>query len=328
MKKRRAFTLVELLVVIAIIAVLIGLLLPAVQRVREAANRVSCLNNLKQIGLGIHLYADAVSVFPPNGYYPPGTTSDPWSALARVLPYLEQANLQNLINFSTSSDAAPSNVTSTRVPAFLCPSEVNDHLDSAGTHWPLNYAVCAGTWFVLDPVTGQGGDGAFTASPRSVLGRIRPSDITDGLSNTLALAEVKAFTPHLRDADRPSVLGAPPPSSPDEVVAYGGAFRTNGHVEWVDSRTNHTGFTTVFTPNTVVPFANAGVTYDIDFTSQREGKSAIYPTYAAVTARSYHSGLVHVLLLDGSGRAVENSVSLSVWQALGTRAGGEIPGDY
>ncbi len=327
--RRTAFTLIELLVVIAIVAVLVGLLLPAVQKVREAAARIQCANNLKQLGLGLHNYADAMTVFPPCGYYPPGTTSDPWFAQSRVLPFLEQANLQNLITFTASSDSAPVAVTSTRVPLFVCPSDPNDHLDSAGTHYPLNYAVCTGTWFVLDPVSGQGGDGAFTASPASPLGCIRPTDITDGLSSTLAMAEVKAYTPDLRDGDNPGTLGAAPPTSPAAVGAYGGALKLpGGHAEWVDSRTIQSGFTTTFLPNTVIPFASGGVAYDIDFTSQREGKSATAPTYSVVTARSWHAGLVNVLLMDGSVRPVQNGVSLGVWRALGTRAGGEVVGDY
>jgi prepilin-type N-terminal cleavage/methylation domain-containing protein len=327
---RRAFTLIELLVVIAIVAVLIGLLVPAVQRARESANRVRCLNNLKQLGLALHGYADVYKAFPPSGYYPPGQTEDPWSALARILPFIEEAGLEKLIDFSTSSDAAPVPVTSTRVPQFLCPDERQDNLDSGATHWPLNYAVCGGTWFVLDPVTGLGGDGAFTPSPFEPLGRIRPTDIADGLSNTLAIAEVKAFQAYLRDGDNPSSLGAPPPPTPAAVAALGGSFRSNGgHVEWVDSRTNHTGFTTTFTPNTVVPYVDgSGVPYDIDFTSQREGKSATFPTYAAVTSRSYHPGMVQILLLDGSARPVVDGINLGVWRALGTRAGGEAACDY
>jgi prepilin-type N-terminal cleavage/methylation domain-containing protein len=326
--RRLAFTLIELLVVLAIIAVLVGLLLPAVQKVREAAARMSCQNNLKQLGLATHNYENAIGVYPPGGFYPPGTTSDPWSAPARLLPYVEQANLQGLIDFTGSSDAAPLAVTTTRVPVLVCPSDPNDHLDAAGKHWPLTYAVCAGTWFVLDPATGRGGDGAFPPSPRSPLGSVRHGDITDGLSNTMGMAEVKAFTPYLRDGGNPAVLGAPVPDSPAAAVALGGNLKTDGHVEWVDSRTNHTGFTTVFTPNTAVPFVSGGVTYDIDVTSQREGKSATRPTYAAVTARSYHVGIVNILLMDGSVRSVHDSVSLTVWRALGTRSGGEVVGDY
>jgi prepilin-type N-terminal cleavage/methylation domain-containing protein len=325
---RRAFTLIEILVVVAIVAVLIGLLLPAVQQAREAANRARCLNNLKQLGLALHCYADAYSVFPPSGCYPAGQTEDPWSALARLLPFVEEAGLQKLIDFSTSSDSAPTDVTTVRVPQFLCPDEINDHLDSAGTHWPLNYAVCGGTWFILDPATGRGGDGAFPPSATSPLGIVRPTDISDGLSNTLAMAEVKAFQPYLRDGDNPSTVGAAPPASPAAVAAHGGTFRagtSGGHVEWVDSRTNHTGFTTTFTPNTVVPYTDAnGIPYDIDFTSQREGKSATFPTYAAVTSRSYHFQMVNVLLLDGSARPVMNSIDPALWRALGTRAGGDF----
>jgi prepilin-type N-terminal cleavage/methylation domain-containing protein len=326
---RRGFTLIELLVVIGIVAILIGILLPAVQHAREAANRASCLNNLKQLGLAVHCYADTYSVFPPSGCYPPDQTEDPWSAMARLLPFVEEAGLQKLIDFTASSDSAPVDVTTVRVPQFLCPDEIQDHLDSTATHWPLTYAVCGGTWFILDPFTGNGGDGAFPPSPSSPFGWVRPTDIRDGMSNTLGIAEVKAFQAYLRDGDNPSTLGAPPPAAPADVPALGGSFRSNGgHVEWVDSRTVHTGFTTTFTPNTVVPYVDSGITYDIDFTTQREGKSATFPTYAAITSRSYHFGMVQAVLMDGSARSFQNNISRTVWQALGTRASGDYPGNF
>ena len=317
------FTLVELLVVIAIIAVLIGLLLPAVQKVREAANRAKCQNNLKQIGLALHNYQSSLSVFPPVALYPEDRV-EPWSAHARLLPNLEQANLQNLIDWNLPHDAQPQ-VTSRRIPVYLCPSEVNDKPRPEGpvTFYPATYAYNFGTWHVYNPVTGQGGDGAFSPN-----GKFRPADILDGLSNTVALAEVKAFTSYLRDGGNPNTPGVPPPASPAVVVGYGGEFKTSGHTEWTDGRVHQTGFTTVFTPNTVVPFVSDGTTYDIDFTSSREGKTPNRITYSAVTARSYHPGQINVLLMDGSVRSVSNSISTATWRALGTRAGGEPAAEF
>ncbi|MES2793072.1 MAG: DUF1559 domain-containing protein, partial [Planctomycetota bacterium] len=190
--RRSAFTLIELLVVIAIIAVLISLLLPAVQQAREAARRSQCKNNLKQIGLALHNYLDALSVFPPASCF--GTTSSvSWSMQARILPYLDAANLQKLIDFGTAYSVQPT-VTQVRVPTFLCPSEIKDvprppAAVGGVTHYPINYGVNRGVWFVWDPAAGgSNGPGAF-----GVNSRYSAADFTDGMSNTVGLSEIKAY---------------------------------------------------------------------------------------------------------------------------------------
>lgn len=322
---RCAFTLIELLVVIAIIAILIGLLLPAVQKVREAAARLECQNNLKQIGIALHAYENTRRHYPAAGSYPVGVTTFSWSIQAHILPYLEQANLQKLINFALPYSAQPV-VTQTRVPIYLCPSEVNDRPrpDGAVTHYPLNYAANVGTWQVYNPVTGMGGDGAFVINAKITAAQITSGD---GASNTLAFAEVKGYTPYLRDSGVPT--GGAAPTDPGLISGFGGSFKTDsGHTEWVDARVHQTGFTTTFPPNTRVPYSAGGIVYDVDFNSSREGTTTNRVTLAAVTARSYHSGIVNVLLMDGSVRSVSSSITRDVWWALGTRAGGEVIGTY
>src|SRR5947208_3219153 len=149
-----AFTLIELLVVVAIIAILIGMILPAVQKVREAANRAACQNNLKQMGLALHNYESATQTFPSTGYFPAGAPSNTWSALARLLPYVEGDNIYRMIDFSKPYSVQP-NVSSLVIPLFRCPSDPQSRVgktNSSGVlvHQPINYAVNVGPWLVWD----------------------------------------------------------------------------------------------------------------------------------------------------------------------------------
>lgn len=314
--KRLAFTLIELLVVIAIIGVLVALLLPAVQAARSAARRMSCSNNLKQIGLALHTYHDAYKKFPPGGLYARNATSSSFSAQARLLPYLDQANLQELINWDVPYSAQV-RVSVTRVPTYLCPSEVRDaeRVTSSFEYYPLNYGINMGTWFVYDPSIRQGSDGI--AYPNSSIGF---RDVMDGTSTTMAFAEIKAWNPYLRDGANPSASNVPIPATPAAVVALGGTLKTNsGHTEWVDSRTHQTGFTGTFPPNTEFLHSAGGKDYDVDFTSSREGKTLNQITYAVVTARSHHPTGAHVLFVDGSARLIPDDIDLASWRAMTTR---------
>lgn len=323
--KNAGFTLVELLVVVAVIGVLVALLLPAVQAARGAARRVSCSNNIRQIGLALHNYHDTFRAFPPSATITRQTTFDPWSAQARLLSFLEQANLEDHVDWNLDYRSQPL-VPQTRVATYVCPSELNDRprATSGLTHYPLNYCINLGTWFVYDPISQRGGNGLSYPNSSTDM-----ASVTDGTSNTLAFAEVKAYSPYFRDGGTPGAAHAPVPSSPAEVLAFGGTFKSNsGHTEWVDGRAHQTGFTGTFPPNTVFAFDSGGKTYDVDFSSSREGKTTDQRTYAVVTSRGYHPGGVQVGLADGSSRFVADTINVIAWRALATRAGGEVINNY
>ncbi|MFO0942528.1 MAG: DUF1559 domain-containing protein [Pirellulales bacterium] len=324
-----AFTLVELLVVIAIVGILVALLLPAIQAAREAARRIQCANNLKQLGLALHMHIDLKKGLPANGNYVWNgsgvTTTNAWSGLARILPHIEQENLFHGIDFSIGYNVQP-NITSKRVATFICPGEINDK--GYGTdafygnkHWPINYAMNQGTWAVFAKKASgmQFGDGAF--GPNRTY---RPADMVDGLSNTLAIAEVKAFTNRVSGSSNTAVFSPAlaPPTSLAELSLANLNTTSFTHVEWVDGKVNQTGFTTTFAPNMRVLFASNGTSYDVDVVLASE--SAVGDTYAAVTSRSYHASGVNALLMDGSVQFVSNNVNLAIWRAYGTRAGGEV----
>jgi prepilin-type N-terminal cleavage/methylation domain-containing protein len=333
-KRSSGFTLVELLVVIAIIGVMVGLLLPAVQAAREAARRMSCQNNLKQLGLALHNYESVHRIFPPSSVSVGTSAGQPWSGQSFLLPFVEGNNTYSLIDFSIGYHAAgnrslfpPNGIAATRVPVLMCPSEIKDQVrfDTATNlpqHYPLNYALSVGRYLIYNPT--NRGDGAAAFAPN---GRIGTAGFVDGLSNTIGLCEVKAYTPRFHDA----VLPSNEPTLPTQVSAnvQGGDWSpTNGHTEWVCGRAIHTGFTTTFTPNTVVPHVVGGQAFDIDVSSSREGRSLTEATRGVITSRSYHPGLVQAAMMDGSVRSVTESIELNVYRALGTRAGSEVVGDF
>jgi prepilin-type N-terminal cleavage/methylation domain-containing protein/prepilin-type processing-associated H-X9-DG protein len=205
--RRDGFTLIELLVVIAIIAVLISLLLPAVQSAREAARRIQCTNNLKQIGLAFHNYESANSAFSPTTILVPspsvvgsfnqkdGGFQSSWSAFARSAPFLEQGSFFNAINFDyTYSDGTNTTVSFTPLPFLYCPSDPGNHIDDnslGGTgDATTSYGTCDGDWYVFS--INWGPPNSVGPMNRSLFGpnySRKISNITDGTSNTLMAAE-------------------------------------------------------------------------------------------------------------------------------------------
>lgn len=323
-RSKFGFTLVELLVVIAIIGVLVGLLLPAVQAAREAGRRMQCANNLKQLGLAVQNYESAFKAIPPAGLLQVGQPFNSPSVHSRLLPFLEQSAAYQQLDFNLGFNVQPI-ICAQRIPVFLCPSEPRSEpkVSPTITHQPVSYGVNIGTWLVFDPNNNQCGDGSF-----GINARFRFSNIVDGLSNTLLFSEVKTYQPALKDGGNPTGYQVPPPNDPTQMAAFGGTFTMDwSHTEWISGMVLQSGFTTAFSPNTLVPFDSGGKIYDIDFTASRLGTSTTRQTYVVVTSRSHHTGGVNVVLSDGSVHFKSNSIDRANWRAMGTRAGGEVVQD-
>jgi prepilin-type N-terminal cleavage/methylation domain-containing protein/prepilin-type processing-associated H-X9-DG protein len=327
---RRGFTLIELLVVIAIIGVLIALLLPAVQAAREAARRSQCINNLKQIGIAMHNYHDAL------GSLPWGMGSDVeyhfWSALALMLPHMENQPLHNAINFDLEAfTRLPENTTAQQATlAFaLCPSDV-DRLTNPEGH--INYGANFGTSPQLDHRQLSGLFGLITYAP---IGRF--SGIVDGLSHTAAFSEkvkgIGFWVTDGRDTMRPSgsILGLPGQRLSPDPRPYHEACSaldpgTSPLATFDDGRlamgvTWFTGLTWACFYNHVMPPNKWSCSTGVF-------QTPLFPNFlrahGAMTAASRHPGVVNVLFADGSVRPVKETVAVAVWWALGSRAGGEV----
>tara|TARA_R110002049_G_scaffold285698_4_gene466913 strand:+ start:14830 stop:15837 length:1008 start_codon:yes stop_codon:yes gene_type:complete len=328
--RRFAFTLVELLVVVAIIGILVGLLLPAVQAAREAARRMQCSNNLKQIALACHNYQSAFKCFPPSAVVDlsVSTTGNngSWGVHGRILPFLEQGNVFEKVDLSIAWDGQDA-IDGLKIPVYACPSDpgggqVRTFDDDRPSLYPTCYGFNFGRWFVFDPASETGGDGMFF--PNRFLSF---RDCLDGTSHTLLTGEVKAWTAYQRNGGPPSTAMPETQLDAETIVASGVQFKDTGHTEWPDGRVHHTGFTVTMPPNSKVQFTNGGRMYEqTDFSSWQEGKDGSMgnPTYAIITSRSYHVGLVEAAKLDGSVSAINDSIDLEIWHAMGTRAGREV----
>jgi prepilin-type N-terminal cleavage/methylation domain-containing protein/prepilin-type processing-associated H-X9-DG protein len=320
-RHRCGFTLIELLVVIAIIAILIGLLVPAVQKVREAAARAQCQNNLKQIALAMHGYHDAYKKLAPQTANNRNSCCYGTWQMA-ILPFVEQANLWNIYqNWGNTVAGGPTYeqkanllVTSQRLTVFTCPSDIPSAPKSAtfnGQTYNItqhNYLINVGN---IDYA--QGGDGklpdqpaglTFGGAPFSRSAQFRLTDITDGTANTLMLAEVNQ--------------------------GQGQDFR--GLTWWAEG----SGFTVYRTPNSpgFDYIANGSGAPGCVPTSQNplnadcKAFPSPNPNWNVFTARSRHTGGVNVALCDGSVRFVSDSIAWATWQALGTSRAGDIVGDF
>lgn len=330
MSKRTAFTLVELLVVIAIIGILVGLLLPAVQAAREAARRMSCQNNLKQLSLACLNYESAYKRLPPSAVVDlrlgNESNNGSWGVHGRILPFLEQGNLYNQVDLTLGWDFQHV-ISGLRIPTYSCPSdakadEIRDPGKGRPLLYPTTYGFNLGRYFVYSPQNRKGGDGLFYPNSFLSLG-----SITDGTSNTLLAAEVKAWTPYMRNGGPSSTAIPGTQAEAEAIVASGVQFKNTGHTEWPDGRVHHTGFTTALPPNADVHFTQGATTYlQMDFNSWQEGKRGVSgsPSYAMITSRSYHNGIVNVTLADGSVQSISENIELRIWRALSTRSGGEV----
>jgi prepilin-type N-terminal cleavage/methylation domain-containing protein/prepilin-type processing-associated H-X9-DG protein len=324
---RRAFTLIELLVVIAIIAILIGLLLPAVQKVRDAANRTRCQNNLHQMTLAVFAFESDRGHLPSGvGPWPrlsPNPTDRP-TVQAMILPYVEQAAKFNQFNFDfdVHNDAINVPAQTQDIPIYLCPSDISEkrYFQAGRSNYFANMGATA------DPrSTNINLVGIFNYTEnaaRNITSKVRVGDIVDGTSNTAMFGEIKRGTLAWNETglyNSTTMMITNLPSFTDRSLCTscntptGTFIRYTGHQYYRDLPA------TFFYTHTMTP--NQGGHERPTFNQYDCGSADFNSAHKA--ARSYHSGGVNVAFADGSTRFISDNIQPQVWRALGTRNGAE-----
>jgi prepilin-type N-terminal cleavage/methylation domain-containing protein/prepilin-type processing-associated H-X9-DG protein len=352
-RRRSGFTLIELLVVIAIIAVLIGLLLPAVQKVREAASRMSCQNNLKQIGLACHNYESTNNFLPPGAGPRLSTTiNSEASILALILPYMEQANKYNQFDFTQDVNSGANNAAARLqdVKSYLCPSDGAPGGINYGTglYGRSNYYGNIGTTAQLYnyPSSDANRLGIFNFTGWNTAGQVashvRILDVTDGTSNTAMFSETTRSTvaggvwPVSGDHYNPTNIYLIPDTDPGwspYTPMTGPLFNETAAGALIQGQTYNCN-SWDYGPTSRITYR--GWQYYRDIPEMEVYTHTVPPNYvgydcgnysitgAHIAARSYHTGGVNVCFADGSVHFISNTINFPTWQALGTRSGGEV----
>jgi prepilin-type N-terminal cleavage/methylation domain-containing protein/prepilin-type processing-associated H-X9-DG protein len=323
-RNNRGFTLVELLVVIAIIGILVALLLPAVQAAREAARRIQCTNNLKQIALATLNYESTHRRLPPGDGDDPRQPGDQPQASthAYILPFLEGGNSYALFNFSIQVNAHQPEARIQIIPSYTCPSDpqqvrnlVAGIIDASST----NYMQCLGSTPDQHGVLQREFAGVFYRNSYTKLGAI-----IDGLSNTAMFSEIKKGPNNMSGS-----LAVIPAGSPDDfrvatwdqsawadsdLVSPPPACEVRSNRAWMYRGLQYYRGLLVATYYTHTLGPNAKLRDCIS--------GNIYVGHLA--SRSYHPGGVNTVFCDGSVHFFSNSIDLVTWRAIGTRGGGEV----